>query len=77
MDFVADVEFSVLLLIEVATIIFLIFYIIFAAVVIKQVKIMTETLEVGFEGAVKLLAFMHFVFALCALFVSIIVFFII
>lgn len=76
MDLITDIEFSVLIIIEIATSIFLLLYLVFAAFVIKQVKIMTETLEVGFEGPVRALAFVHFIFALLVLFFAVIVFFI-
>ena len=72
MNLVTDIEFSVLILIKIATLLFLLFYLIFAGVVIKQVKIMTETLEVGFEGPIKAIALIHFIFALTVLFLSII-----
>lgn len=42
-------------------------YIVFALVVVRQVKIMTDTLEVGFEAPVRL-------FSLALLVVSILVF---
>jgi len=73
MDIIADIEFSVLLLIKVATLLFLIFYLVFAGVVIKQTKIMTETIQVGFENSIKALAFIHFIFAFIVLFLAVIV----
>lgn len=73
MNLVADIEFSALILIQIAMILFLIFYLIFAAIVIKQVKVMTETLQIGFENPIKALAFFHFVFAFIVLFLAIIV----
>lgn len=42
-------------------------YVVFALVVVRQVKIMTETLEVGFEAPIRL-------FSLALLVVSILVF---
>ncbi|KKT32575.1 MAG: hypothetical protein UW21_C0021G0005 [Candidatus Woesebacteria bacterium GW2011_GWB1_44_11b] len=38
-------------------------YIIFALVVVRQIQLMTETLEVGFEMPIKLLGFFHLLFA--------------
>lgn len=35
-------------------------YLAFSAVVVRQVMLMTETLEVGFEQAVKFFSFVHF-----------------
>jgi hypothetical protein len=38
-------------------------YIIFSLVVVRQVQLMVDTVEVGFEGPVKLLSYIHLVFA--------------
>jgi hypothetical protein len=73
MNLVADIEFSALILIKIATLLFLLFYLVFAGVVIKQAKIMTETIQTGFEGPIKGLVFAHFVFALVTLFLAIII----
>lgn len=73
MDIIADIEFTVLIFIKIATLLFLIFYLIFAGVVIKQTKIMTETIQVGFENPIKALSFIHFIFALFILFLVVIV----
>ncbi|KKQ76770.1 MAG: hypothetical protein UT00_C0033G0007 [Parcubacteria group bacterium GW2011_GWA1_38_7] len=42
-------------------------YIIFAVVVIRQVQLMTDTLEVGFEAQLRLLSFVHLLFAIAVL----------
>jgi hypothetical protein len=39
-------------------------YIIFAIVVVRQVGLMTKTLEVGFEIPIKLIGIMHLLFAI-------------
>ena len=39
-------------------------YIIFAFVVVRQVQLMTDTLVVGFEQAVRLLVLGHLIFAI-------------
>jgi len=39
-------------------------YIVFAGVVLVQVARMTDTLEVGFETAIKLMAWLHFAMAI-------------
>lgn len=64
---------SFLLLLKLAVLIFLAIYIIFASVVVRQVRVMTETLEVGFEKAIKTVAFIHFVFAVGLFLLSIFV----
>ena len=38
-------------------------YVVFAAVVVKQVAIMISTVKVGFEGPIKLVSYLHFLFA--------------
>ena len=38
-------------------------YIVFALVIIKQVSLMTKTVEVGLEGFIKLIAWAHLAFA--------------
>ena len=39
-------------------------YIIFAGVVVRQVQLMIETLEVGLENEIKLISYLHLVFAI-------------
>lgn len=72
MDLLVDIEFSALIVIRIAVTIFLFFYILFAGVVVKQVRVMTETLQVGFEGPIKVLALGHFIFALITLFLAVV-----
>lgn len=43
---------------------FLFLYIIFAGIVIKQVSVMTQTVKMGFEPFVKVVAILHFIFAM-------------
>lgn len=50
----------ILLLLKIGLILFLFIYVIFAGIIIKQARIMTETLELGFETQVKLIVFVHF-----------------
>jgi hypothetical protein len=64
-------ESPALLVLKVAALIFLFLYLAFAAILIKQVKIMTDTLEVGLEGLIKVIVFIHFVFALGVFLLSI------
>lgn len=40
-------------------------YVIFAFVVVRQVSIMLNTLELGFETPIRFLSWSHFVFAVC------------
>jgi hypothetical protein len=73
MDIITDIESSVLVLIKIATMLFLLFYIVFAGVVVKQARVMTETIQVGFEGQIKALVLVHFIFALVIFLSAIIV----
>jgi hypothetical protein len=38
-------------------------YLVFALVITRQVKLMTSTLQLGFESLAKTLSFLHLVFA--------------
>lgn len=67
----SNFEAPALFFLKIAAIFFLLLYLIFSAVLIRQVKIMTDTLEVGLENPVKILVFLHFVFALGVLLLSI------
>ncbi len=60
-------------IIRILVLIFLGLYIIFAVVIIRQVQLMTLTLEIGFEKELKFLAFLHFLFAIAVLVFSIII----
>lgn len=51
----------------------LLLYIIFAFVVVKQTKIMTETLELGLEKVIKTIAFIHMLFAVGTFFLALII----
>jgi len=48
-------------------------YIAFALVVVRQVQLMTDTLEVGFEGPLRFLAIMHLLFAIAVLIFALII----
>lgn len=55
---------SFLLLTKFGIIVFLLVYNIFSLIVVKQVKNMTEAVEVGFETPMRILAFVHLLFSL-------------
>ena len=42
----------------------LVLYAIFAFVVLRQIQLMTDTLEVGFEAPIRLLGISHLIFSL-------------
>ena len=52
---------------KIGIILFLVVYLVFAATIVKQVKIMAETLTTGFETYIKFAARLHFLFALLVL----------
>ncbi|MEJ2441782.1 MAG: hypothetical protein P8Y06_02590, partial [Patescibacteria group bacterium] len=55
---------SVWLIIKVLVLLGLAIYAIFALVVLRQIQLMTDTLEVGFETPVRLLGVVHLAFSL-------------
>ena len=48
-------------------------YIIFSLVVVRQVQLMTETLEVGFEAQLKTISYLHLAFAILVFLAALIV----
>ena len=48
-------------------------YIVFAGVIVRQVGLMIETLEVGFETPIKIFAWGHFLFAIGVLILAILI----
>ena len=62
-----NINESLWFLIKAGSIIGLIIYIIFAFVVMKQVNLMTATLEIDFERPIKAVATLHFIFAVLVL----------
>ena len=65
--------FTIWSVIKVLILIFLAIYVIFSLVLIRQVQLMTKTLEIGFETQLKFLSFIHFLFAVGVLAFAIIV----
>ena len=64
MEIFEGLQGSFLILIKIGIIAFLVIYNVFSVIVVKQVRIMTEALEVGFEAPVRLLAYAHLTFSL-------------
>ncbi len=58
---------------KILIIIVLALYIIFSLVLIKQVQMMTKTLEIGFERELMILSFIHFLFAVSVLIFAVII----
>lgn len=55
---------SVWLLIKAAALVLLGMYLVFSLVVVRQVKMMTDTLQLGFETVAKFLTYAHLIFAI-------------
>lgn len=70
---VTGLGFTIWAVVKILILIFLAIYIIFALVLIKQVTLMTTTLEVGFETQLKLLSYLHFLFAIAVFAFAIII----
>ena len=66
-------EISIWLVAKVFVLIAFFLYIIFSVVVVRQVELMTSTLEVGFETQLKLLSYLHLAFAVFVFFAALII----
>lgn len=64
---------SVWLILKIVAIVLLSMYLIFALVVVRQVKMMTSTLQLGYEGLAKMFGFAHLLFAVLVLLFAIII----
>ena len=73
LGFFTSVSEPIWLMVEAFTMIGLFLYVIFAVVVLRQVSHMTTTLEVGFEGAIKTVAWLHLIFAIGTLVIAILI----
>lgn len=60
----ASFNMSVWLIVKIAAVIGLVIYVIFAFIVMKQVNLMTETLELDFERPIKAVAAFHLIYAI-------------
>ena len=65
--------FSVWVVAKLLFLLALLIYIIFSLVVVRQVNLMTETLEVGFESPLKIAAVAHLLLAIGVFILSLIV----
>lgn len=64
---------SVWLIVKIFAIFALLIYLLFALVVVRQVRLMTETVQVGFEKPLRFLSFVHLVFAGAVLLLALII----
>jgi hypothetical protein len=58
---------TVFVLLKIGFLVFLFIYVIFAGVIIKQVRMMTDTLDLGLETQIKLIVLIHFLISLVIL----------
>lgn len=63
MEEILFLNISVWQVVKVAVLFALLLYIVFALVIVKQAKIMTETLEIGFEKMIRMIAWFHLLFS--------------
>ena len=63
MEVIPLIGISVWLAVKIFILIFLGIYIIFAVVVIRQIKLMSETLDMGLNLPIRFLGWTHFLFA--------------
>jgi len=42
----------------------IVMYVVFGFVVVRQVRLMTDTLQLGFEGFIKIISYLHLLFTI-------------
>jgi hypothetical protein len=73
MDVIPIINVSIWLIVKWIVLFAFGLYLAFALVVLRQVQLMTKTLEVGFESFIKALALGHLLFAIGALLLAFII----
>lgn len=58
------ITITTILLVKIASLILLGMYLVFSLVVVRQIKLMTDTLQLGYEQMVKMLGYIHLIFAI-------------
>jgi len=69
---IADTSGFVIGIFKAITFVGFVVYIIFAFVVVKQVKIMTDTLNIGFEKEIRIISYVHFVLTVILFLISLV-----
>lgn len=59
-EIIKDLGISYLFFVKAAAIVMLFIYLAFSFVIVKQVSLMIDTLEVGFERSIRFIAYLHF-----------------
>jgi hypothetical protein len=57
---------SIWLVVKIAALILLGIYLVFALVIVRQIKLMTSTLTLGYEGLITFFGYIHLIFAVLA-----------
>jgi hypothetical protein len=72
-DTIPIIGIQIWVIIKILSIVLLGMYLIFSLVLLRQVKLMTDTLKIGFESTARLLAFAHLTFAVFVFLTAIII----
>ena len=64
---------SVWLVVKVAALILLGMYLVFSLVVVRQIKLLTDTLSLGFEAPIIMLGYIHLAFAVLVFLAALII----
>lgn len=73
MDTIPLTNIQIWVVIKISAMVLLGMYLVFSLVLVRQVKLMTDTLQLGFESTVRGLAFFHLAFAVLVLLAAIII----
>lgn len=63
-DVIPIIGISIWLIVKIFAIFGLGIYVLFSLIVVRQVQLMTDTLEVGFESPIRLIALLHLIVSL-------------
>jgi len=64
---------SIWMAVKVAALILLGIYLVFALVVVRQIRLMTTTLSLGFEAPITMLGYIHLAFAILVFLAALII----
>jgi hypothetical protein len=73
MDTLITNGFNIWFLVKALALVLTAMYLVFAFVIIRQVRLMTNTLHLGFENSVKALYFLHLAFAVLVFLTAIVI----
>jgi hypothetical protein len=71
MEILPIVGFSIWLVVKIFVVVALGIYLIFALVVVRQVRLMIDTVKIGFEMALTVMAYSHLILAVLILILAI------